>query len=120
MRITQNKAMSVLDRKIKSVFALDGRMTPERELMSSIVILAILDLYSPPRRTKKEEKRTQADRISALQYLTGDIIHAEACGIGSEYIRILMRGFGLDINKCKIMGGNVFSPIDKTKWELKK
>ena len=63
---------------------------PEAQLMGEIVVRAMSDVFFIP--------WTNESRIvySAMDYLAGDMIHAEACGVDPDYIRGVLVQSGLE------------------------
>lgn len=113
--LTTKKVLAGLDRKVKYLFGVskDGFNEPSHVLMSSIVLMALSDLYDYRGANSITE---DIDRRDALRYLRGNMPHAQACGVSPGYLRRLFKSFGLDVSKAKIVRGVVEAPIDKSGW----
>ena len=113
MLINKAKALSLAVKKIEFAFGLGDTNieSADRKMMCAIVTQAARDLYSP-----SNGAITGNDKSSALYYLLGEIVHAEACDVNSDYIRRILRGFGFDVSQAKVYGAGVMAPVDESKW----
>jgi len=85
--MTPENKYTLAVKKIRMQFPDD----PHYNLYFSVIERAILDLM--PRTNKSTNKIKEHARLksTAKKYLSGEIYHAEACGVDSQWIRRIMK-----------------------------
>jgi len=80
-------------RKLKTQFDLSCGIN---RLCFAVVEQAIHDVFN--------DGISESDRASAKQYLNGNIIHAESCGVDSKWIRLVIKMVDAQEYKTKVVG----------------
>ena len=66
--------------------------SPEGQLMAAVVCCAVMDLHRPT--SVWSPHKFHVD--SAREYLSGEMWHAEICGVDSDWIRSVLDKAGID------------------------
>ena len=89
--LKNTRKVAVAVRKIKPQFP----VSPEGKLFFKIVEAAIKDAF--PNSDKKMRCGDIVNIDCARLYLHGNLPHAEACGVSSAWIRLVLRKVGLQL-----------------------
>ena len=87
MSISMRRKVIAIKRKLKHAWP----ELPEAQLMLACVENAIEDAFLPVNKTSQSNcYRSWNDKVAAIQYLSGEMWHAEVCGMDSNWIREVM------------------------------
>lgn len=71
--------------------------SPAGRLFFAVVERAVLDLTAKPPPTAAAAIEHKKRVVTAARYLSGEVPHAEWCGVDSDWIRLVLKRDGVDI-----------------------
>ncbi len=72
--------------------------TPEGALMFAVIAQAVEDATAKPqpKAQNHEQRNFQVRRLDAVEYLTGNLLHAQAAGVDPRWIQRIFKRYQLD------------------------
>lgn len=93
MSLTDLQKSRLVAKKIKPMFI----NTAEGRLWFEVVVRALADLVVNAYARADRSYEAARDRLSAIRFLSGDMVQAEVAGCDADYIRRVMQEVGLDL-----------------------